>query len=227
MAPLPPSVSFKRAGWILVILGLCDIGIMVACISNKLAYASPFNIFAIIAGLLLLRGSLKTASILRWGAAFGLAVGLYFLLALPLIEPVDLLLTYCRLYPAMVTAYGGGLILLFLFLGWLLRELGQEDVLSAYRLAGLRPKKPQRAALLGAVLVVALAGGSLAIEKSEAGRHAKELAAAQVRETYAYHVRAMQILKTRDTTQISAHVIAWNAKEIRTIPVVWEEFNSR
>ena len=83
---------FRTPGVILLVVGLLDIGIMIYCIVNKLAYSSSLNIFAVIAGILLIRGSVKTARNTRWFIAF-LLTGLFgFLLLYPLITPFDLLL---------------------------------------------------------------------------------------------------------------------------------------
>ena len=61
---------FRKVGITLLIIGIIDIGVMAYCISNSISYSSSFNIFAVIAGVLLMKGSVKTARIIRWISAF-------------------------------------------------------------------------------------------------------------------------------------------------------------
>lgn len=56
----------KRIGWVLLVIRLVDIGVMVYCIANGFAYSSSLNIFAVVGGAFLIRGSLRAASIIRW-----------------------------------------------------------------------------------------------------------------------------------------------------------------
>ena len=56
----------KRVGKVLIIIGLVDIAVMIYCIANSISYSSSFNIFAVIAGVFLYRGSLRTAVITTW-----------------------------------------------------------------------------------------------------------------------------------------------------------------
>ena len=53
----------KRVGGVLLVVGLIDIGVMIYCAVNRISYSSSFNVFAVIAGIFLLRGSLGAASI--------------------------------------------------------------------------------------------------------------------------------------------------------------------
>ena len=48
---------------VLVVVGLLDIGVLIYCIANGISYSSSQNIFAVIAGLFLLRGSLVAAGL--------------------------------------------------------------------------------------------------------------------------------------------------------------------
>ena len=53
----------RRVGKVLIAVGIFDILYMVYCIVNGYSYRGSFNIFAVIAGLFLLKGSLKAARI--------------------------------------------------------------------------------------------------------------------------------------------------------------------
>jgi hypothetical protein len=56
----------RRVGGVLVAVGLVDIAWMIYCIVHGISYRSSLNLFAVIAGVLLLRGSLRTAANVRW-----------------------------------------------------------------------------------------------------------------------------------------------------------------
>src|SRR5690349_11783541 len=64
--------TLKRVGLLLVIIGVIDVGFMFYCIATNRNYSSSLNIFAIIGGILLLRGSLSAARVITWFAAFAM-----------------------------------------------------------------------------------------------------------------------------------------------------------
>src|SRR5687767_485909 len=70
----PAAEVLRAVGWALVLAGFLDIGLMAYCITHDMSYSSPLNIFALAAGLLLLRQSLRTAKVVAWMAAFYLAL---------------------------------------------------------------------------------------------------------------------------------------------------------
>jgi hypothetical protein len=49
----------KKAGLVLVIVGLMDIGLMIYAIASRVSYSSSLNVFAVVAGAFLLRGNLR------------------------------------------------------------------------------------------------------------------------------------------------------------------------
>jgi hypothetical protein len=125
----------KRVGIVLVFVGLLDIGQMIYCIAKGIYYSSSLNIFAVVAGIFLMRGSLRAAGIVLWYAAFGLTAVCGLLVICPLFVSPRLAYTAVRLYPlwspislVFVTA---GLGLFY----WVVWQLGSESVLAAYVLA--------------------------------------------------------------------------------------------
>ena len=94
----------KRVGSVLLVVGLIDIAVMIYCIANGISYSSSFNIFAVIAGIFLLRGSLRTASVVRWFAVFMLSGFVALLISWPFMQPLDLTLTQLRLNPGASVA---------------------------------------------------------------------------------------------------------------------------
>jgi len=128
----------KRVGGVLLAVGLIDIAVMIYCVANHISYWSSFNIFSVVAGIFLLRGSLRAASLIRRFAVFILAGVLSLLIALPFLQPLDLTLTQLRLDP--VTFLGavviGAFALCLLF--WVSRELGRQPIQAAFASAGIK-----------------------------------------------------------------------------------------
>ena len=92
----------KRAGFVLVAVGLIDIGWMVYCIVNRISYSSSLNLFAVIAGVLLIRGGLRTAGIVRWLALFAVSALVTVAVVLPFSQPIGLSLAETRFHTMSV-----------------------------------------------------------------------------------------------------------------------------
>lgn len=84
----------KRVGLVLVAVGLADVAVMIYCIATRQSYSSSINVFAVAAGVFLIRGSLAAAHWVACFSAFLLAVliGRIFIL-FPFLQPFDLLAT--------------------------------------------------------------------------------------------------------------------------------------
>ncbi len=96
-AALAPILN--KTGRVLLIVGLIDVAVMIYCVVNQIAYSSSVNLFAVIAGVFLLRGSLRAASAVRWLSVFLLAALFSLALAWPFVQPADLTLTQIHLSP--------------------------------------------------------------------------------------------------------------------------------
>lgn len=116
---------------------MIDIGVMIYCIMNGISYSSSFNIFAVVLGILLLRGSLRAASIVRFFGAFFLAGFLGLIAAWPVLQPLGLTLAELhRMAVSDIAFYSAfalcGLTLLF----WITLELNEDAVVTALQSAG-------------------------------------------------------------------------------------------
>jgi hypothetical protein len=121
--------ALRRVGKALIVVGLLDIGLMLYCILRGLSYHSSFNIFAVIAGIFLVRGSLRAAGIVLWFAAFMLTALGCLVVAWPVIVPPGLALAELRLYTPW---FAGSLVLGVAavgFLYWVTRQLRPFPVL--------------------------------------------------------------------------------------------------
>jgi hypothetical protein len=217
----------KRVGAVLVAVGLIDIAYMIYCIVNKMSYSSSLNLFAVIAGVLLIRGSLRTAATVRWFGVFFLSACIAALLAWPAIQPMGLTLTRIRLDPG---GFVGGVVFLALAIGlfyWVIRELGREAVQGASAAAGIKHRDMRVPMACGVALVVVGGVFMILLLSGDSGARAISMAEKEVGPGYQLHVSSLLISGTGGKTSVSGVVTAGNKKEIRDIPVHWEEGANR
>lgn len=223
MGPSPHASILKRTGTVLVAVGLLDIAVMIYCIVYRISYSSSFNVFAVVAGVFLLRGSLRAASIVRWVSAFMMAAFAALVLAWPLVQPIDLTLAQVRLNPLSTVTSLGLLVLVLALLAWLVRELGRPSMLEARAAAGRKLRDMRIPAALGVGLVAVLVVSLSLLLDGESATKAKSLAQQRLGAGYRYHVASMNVAKTSQGTFVRGVVTAWNEREIRNVPVSWEE----
>lgn len=178
---------------------------------------------ALIAGAMLLRGSLAAAAVVRWVPAFLIPVLLGFLLAGPPAGPIGLTLAYVRIHPAEAVL-GASQYLLGIFSAiWLFRQLGSRAIEDARAAEGRQPRQALWAPIAMGT-TVSLAGflAFLPATQSEAGR-AKAMAAEQLGPGYRYHLSEIRYIRSAEgSSSVAAIVTAWNSREIKRIPVHWK-----
>jgi hypothetical protein len=214
----------RRVGAVLLLVGLIDIGVMIYCIMNGISYSSSFNIFAVVLGILLLRGSLRAASIVRFFGAFFLASFIGLIATWPFLQPLGLTLAELRHMTAGDIAFYSaftlcGLALLF----WVTLELNEDAVVSALQMAGRKVRPLYIPVALGVALVVVGGGAMVFMTGGETGQHAMDLAAARLGPGYRYHVSSLHVSKTGQGSSVFGVVTAWNDADLRDIPVAWRE----
>lgn len=213
----------KRAGIVLVIIGLIDIAYMIYCISNKMSYSSSFNIFSVIAGVFLIKGSLKAASIVRWFSAFMLGGFAALLVAFPLLQPIDLTLTQIKLNPIQFLVSCVFMLFVSALLYWLVNELGGKEILEARKAAGRKIRNIKYAFGAGVLLVIALSVFLNVLLNGESASKASAIALKEVGSEYKTHVTSLNISKNSSGTSVAGIVTVWNKNEVKTIPVSWRE----
>jgi hypothetical protein len=185
----------------------------------RTSYRSSLNLFAVIAGFLLLRGSLRTAANVRWFCVFVLSACIAAVLAWPAIQPMDLTLTQIRLHPGN---FVGGLAFIAFVLAvfyWVITELGHESVQVASDSAGLKRRDMRYPVAFGVGLVIVAGIGEHIILGGESAQRAISLAGKQVGSGYRLHISSLRVSASGDTERGSGIVTAWNDNEIRDIPV--------
>ena len=208
---------FRKAGIALLIIGIIDIGVMAFCIVNKLSYSSSFNIFAVIAGIFLIRGGVKTARAVRWLSIFFVAAFIGFLVLSPFIIPFGLLLTTLKLNTlTMVSSFLSGLVFIAVLI-WIHLQLSTPESLERLAQAGFKTGKPKSAYLAGGALVTVLITLLFGLMNGASAQKAKALAQEQLGPGFQYHVSSM----STSGNSGSADVTAYSDKEIYRVQVQW------
>jgi hypothetical protein len=221
--PPPYRKILNRVGAALVLIGLVDFGWMIYCIIHKISYSSSLNLFAIAAGILLMRGSLRTASYVRWLSVFFVSGFGAALLAWPAIQPLDLTLTELRLNtgPAVVGVCATLLVVAAFY--WVGRQLGDEQIRKATQAAGVTRRDVRWAAASGICLVICLTIAMHFILGGEIAQRMMSIAEKEVGPGYKLHVKSVGFSQHGGEKSVAGVVIAWNDREVRQIPVHWDE----
>ena len=207
----------RRAGLVLIIIGIIDIGIMIYCIANKLNYSSSFNIYSLVAGIFLWRGHLGAAKLITSASAFFFAGFLTFVLLLPLFIPIKLWSLYLQENPVQIALSVVFASSIIFAMYWIYVQLRNDSVLEARREAGYSTSKPKLAFILGAGIPVLLAVLLLFTRFGETGKIAISKAKDIVGEGYEFHLESFS---TSGSTG-NATVIAYNDSEYKKIKVEW------
>jgi hypothetical protein len=208
---------FRKAGIILLIIGIIDIGVMIYCIANKISYSSSFNIFAVIAGVLLIKGGVKTAHIVRWFSAFFVIVFIGMIFLFPITMPIQLLATQIKLNPIGTLGSYAFLLVSIGVLIWIYKQLSTPGALAILGQAGYKTSTP-KSALYAAIGIMVLGGVMFTLLfNSESAEKAKALAKEQLGPAYEYHISNMHISGDKG----SAIVTAYNSSEIKDVKVKW------
>ena len=208
---------FRKAGIVLLVIGILDIGVMAYCIANKISYSSSFNIFAVIAGIFLIKGGIKTARVVRWFSAFFVIAFIGMLFLFPITMPIELLLTQIKLNPVGMLGSYAFSILFIGVLTWVYFQLSSTDALERLSRAGYKTGKP-KSALFTALAIMIFGGVMFAyLFNSESAAKAKSLAEEKMGSNYKYHISSL----SASGDSGFAVVTAYNENEIRAVRVKW------
>jgi Flp pilus assembly protein TadD len=221
-SPLPESARvavLRRAGLVLILVGAADILYMMYSLARGRGYSSSLNLFALVAGILVYRGSLGAARAVANAASFMLAGGLGAAVLIPALVPWDFVGIWARLAPAdlVVTAlFTGASALLML---WLRGQLTGEALAGAFRDSGKEPPRTVIPSAGGFAMILVL---GIVLRVSLHGDSAQE-AMAQARQRvgpgYRFFVTRMNLSYTHDGKSGEATVLAYRPSEIRSVRV--------
>ena len=210
----------KRVGLALVAFGLADIAFMIYCIVKGQSYSSSFNIFAVAAGIFLIRGSLGATRLITWFSAFMLTgfLGAVFLL-FPFLQPFGLLVAQVKLDPMSSISLWLMAVVVLVLLGWAYRQLRSAPVLAALQASGRTAAPPKLAFGFGIGLVAFLSIMLNMTLNGPAGDKAIELARQKLGPGFNYAAQSIQWSGRHSR----AVVAAYNDKEITYVAVEWSE----
>lgn len=210
----------KHVGWTLVLIGVIDIGFMIYCIVHEISYSSSLNIFAVVAGILLLRGSLGAVRIVTWFSAFmfaGLLLGSIFVF--PWMRPLDYWLLTFHKDPlsSLLSIVVAAALLFWLF--WVYRKLRSPAVIEARAAIGQKVGVPKSAFLAGSALAILMAVLMQISLKGESAEKAVRLATQKHGSQYKYFVSSINWAGNH----VSARLTGYNDKESKEVRIEWEE----
>jgi hypothetical protein len=217
------SKILKRAGIVLIIIGVLDIAYMIWCVRNGHSYSSSFNIFAVIGGVFLVRGSLKAARWISMLLSFALGASLCAVVAIPFMLPLGYWLAVFRndgIGATLGVLFAVGMVVL---LYWLRRELQSPEVVRAQVEAGVPRAKIVQPIVAGIVLVVAVVVFLTLLLRGGTAREAIRRAEQQFGGNYHYVVTNLQIQSNMRERSVFAVLDAYNDSELKTVQVRWTE----
>ena len=211
-------IILKRVGIALIAIGILDIAYTIYSISQARNYSATFSILAIIAGVSLIRGSLRTVSIVTWIAAFGIAnfISNLFIL-LPFLKPAELWAIEFRLDPIGLSMSFLVKIIAIALLYWIYIQLRAAPVVSASLQSGHSASTPKSAFILGVALILLLTGIMRFTLGGAAGAKAVDLARSKYGDKYKYHVQGI----SWSNGNVKAYITAYNEQEIKPVQVEW------
>ena len=215
--------TLGTVGTALIVLGTIDVGVMIYCIAAGKSYHSSFNLFAVVAGVYLRRGSLLTARLVAFFSAFYLA-GFAALVPIAIILlPFSLTVTVLRLYPVPAVlwlAFWAGLLA---FLRWVYRQVTSQPALIGLNdeRTGFRwlLRGPARGFVSGVALAAVLLVGTGLLIRGGTAERIRTQARREMGPGYEYFVASM----STGTSGTRGTIIAYNSREIRQVEVRWEE----
>jgi len=214
------DAAFRRVGWALVALGVADIAVFVWSLQRDVFYPSSFNVFAVAAGLLMIRGSLTAAALVRWTVAFTLACLAALVPIAPALVAPDFMRAVGRAYPVGTALGLAGLAVCVLLFAWMQFELERAAVTDALAAAGKRWRL--RGAVVAGVTMTLVLGGLIAVLlRGEFAVQAADRAATQLGAGYRYQVLTLGVFFERRGPYVTASVAGWNEREVRVVPVRW------
>lgn len=209
----------KKVGFAWVAFGLADIAFMVYSIANGRSYSSSFNIFAVIAGIFLIRGSLGATTLVTWFSAFALTAFIGGLLMFSFLQPIELFIVQAKLNPAISAMLWLMAAVVLALLAWSYQQLRSPQVLEARKASGRTTTVPKVAIGLGVALIAFMATIFNMTLNGATGAKAIELARKQLGPNYKYSTQSF----SAGGGHTRAIVAAYNDHEVQYVPVEWRE----
>ncbi len=208
---------FRKAGIALLVIGLIDICAVIISFYAHYSYSSEFNVFAVLAGAMLIKGGVRTARVVCWFSTYFVFSYLIVIFLYPLVVPIGLIIAEIKLDPMGSL---GSFIDVVLFMGiliWVYLQLSSSKSVMVLSEAGLKTGF-QKSAVYTALVTMVVVGGILGVIRS--GEHfekARDLVSQKMGSEYEYHVGNI----TFNGDKGSVLVYAYNESTIKTMRVEW------
>jgi len=217
----------RKVGWVFIVVGLIDFGLMIYSIVNKASYNSSFNIFAVIAGIFLLKGNLKATRLISLFIAIFIGTSIGNIVFMPFLSPIDLLLTSFRLEPINHIISFVSFLTYMAISVWGYCELTSEPVRTAMDESGVNYisffKKPIIGFGIGGCLTLYMVILMSSIMNGATATEVKQRAAVQVGKGYKFHIDSINWSSSSSNKHVYSIVTAYNDAQIKNIVVEWSE----
>ena len=213
----------KRVGIVLIIVGCVDIALMIYCIATETSYGSSLNVFAIVAGIFLIRGSLRAAKIVSDFSAFLAATCTALIVALPIFVPINFIVTLFRIEPTKTVAYAALMFLIIALLWWVHAKVSSVPVVAALKEADLRLYRRIWSILAGVALVTFLVVFIAAAQRSESAKAQLTKIEREHGSHQRYFFSEYRAKGGGGKSVINATIVGYTSDSIRAYEVSWEE----
>jgi len=212
---------FQKVGIALLVIGIMDIGYMIYSIFNGFSYTSSFNIFAVVAGIFLIRGNLIAALITRFFVTFFAALVFGIVILYFYLTPIDLIMVQIKLQSTSILSFALILSCVIAILIWMCIQFSTSESIQAFIGGGYKLSVPKlisfSAVAAGTLLMILIGVFFNFFYSSEVITKAVKSAQDQYGNNYQYHVTSFNI----ENDYGIATVIAYNNEAIKTIEVEW------
>tara|TARA_B100000959_G_scaffold81475_1_gene86770 strand:+ start:1254 stop:1913 length:660 start_codon:yes stop_codon:yes gene_type:complete len=212
---------FQKVGIALLVIGIMDIGYMIYSIFNGFSYTSSFNIFAVVAGIFLIRGNLIAALITRFFVTFFAALVFGIVILYFYLTPIDLIMVQIKLQSTSILSFALILSCVIAILIWMCIQFSTSESIQAFIGGGYKSTVPKlisfSAVAAGTLLMILIGVFFNFFYSSEVITKAVKSAQDQYGNNYQYHVTSFNI----ENDYGIATVIAYNNEAIKVIEVEW------
>ena len=212
---------FQKVGIALLVIGIMDIGYMIYSIFNGFSYTSSFNIFAVVAGIFLIRGNLIAALITRFFVTFFAALVFGIVILYFYLTPIDLIMVQIKLQSTSILSFALILSCVIAILIWMCIQFSTSESIQAFIGGGYKSTVPKlisfSAVAAGTLLMILIGVFFNFFYSSEVITKAVKSAQDQYGNNYQYHVASFNI----ENDYGIATVIAYNNEAIKVIEVEW------
>jgi hypothetical protein len=212
---------FRKVGIALLVIGIMDIGYMIYSIFNGFSYTSSFNIFAVVAGIFLIRGNLIAALITRFFVTFFAALVFGVVILYFYLTPIDLIMVQIKLQSTSILSFALILSCVIAILIWMCIQFSTSESIQAFIGGGYKLSVPKlisfSAVAAGTLLMILIGVFFNFFYSSEVITKAVKSAQDQYGNNYQYHVTSFNI----ENDYGIATVIAYNNEAIKVIEVEW------